>query len=179
MKVIFLDIDGVLNSDEYIDRAKNSQGIERHIDIDKVKLLKKAIDETGAKTVLTSSWRNSNDIGPLRELLAKYEIYFDVTPFINWERGLEIKQWLLEHNRVEDYIILDDEIYDSFDKEMLRHLVKVSDANGRGLGEGLTQKDIDTINKKIWKSKGKFRKVICRRKDNGTCSFNYIDKKRR
>ena len=45
MKVIFLDIDGVLNSDEYIDRAKNVQGIERHIDIDKVKLLKKAIDE--------------------------------------------------------------------------------------------------------------------------------------
>ena len=49
MKVIFLDIDGVLNSDDYIDIAKNSQGIERHIDIDKVKLLKKAIDETGAK----------------------------------------------------------------------------------------------------------------------------------
>lgn len=44
MKVIFLDIDGVLNSDDYIDIAKNSQGIERHIDIDKVKLLKKAID---------------------------------------------------------------------------------------------------------------------------------------
>ena len=44
MKVIFLDIDWVLNSDEYIDRAKNTQGIERHIDIDKVKLLKKAID---------------------------------------------------------------------------------------------------------------------------------------
>lgn len=38
--------------------------------------------------------------------ISKYEIYFDVTPFINWERGLEIKQWLLEHNRVEDYIIL-------------------------------------------------------------------------
>lgn len=92
MKVIFLDIDGVLNSDEYIDRAKNVQGIERHIDIDKVKLLKKAIDETGAKTVLTSSWRNSKDIGPLREFLAKYEIYFDATPFIKWERGLEIKQ---------------------------------------------------------------------------------------
>ena len=157
MKVIFLDIDGVLNSDDYIDIAKNSQGIERHIDIDKVKLLKKAIDETGAKTVLTSSWRNSNDIGPLRELLAKYEIYFDVTPFINWERGLEIKQWLLEHNRVEDYIILDDEIY-SFDKEMLRHLVKVSDANGRGLGEGLTQKDIDTIIKRFGRVKEDFER---------------------
>ena len=113
---------------------------------------------TGAKTVLTSSWRNSNDIGPLRELLAKYEIYFDVTPFINWERGLEIKQWLLEHNRVEDYIILDDEIYDSFDKEMLRHLVKVSDANGRGLGEGLTQKDIDTIIKRFGRVKEDFER---------------------
>ena len=154
MKVIFLDIDGVLNSDDYIDIAKNSQGIERHIDIDKVKLLKKVIDETGAKTVLTSSWRNSNDIGPLRELLAKYEIYFDVTPFINWERGLEIKQWLLEHNRVEDYIILDD----AFDKEMLRHLVKVSDANGRGLGEGLTQKDIDTIIKRFGRVKEDFER---------------------
>ena len=123
-----------------------------------IKLLKKAIDETGAKTVLTSSWRNSKDIGPLRELLAKYEIYFDVTPFINWERGLEIKQWLLEHNRVEDYIILDDEIYDSFDKEMLRHLVKVSDANGRGLGEGLTQKDIDTIIKRFGRVKEDFER---------------------
>lgn len=39
----FLDIDGVLNSDDYIDIAKNSQGIERHIDIDKVKLLKKRL----------------------------------------------------------------------------------------------------------------------------------------
>lgn len=76
-----------------------------------------------------------------------------MTPFINWERGLEIKQWLLEHNRVEDYIILDDEIYDSFDKEMLRHLVKVSDANGRGLGEGLTQKDINIIIKRFGRTK--------------------------
>ena len=156
MKVIFLDIDGVLNSDEYIDRAKNTQGIERHIE--KVKLLKKAIDETGAKTVLTSSWRNSKDIGPLREFLAKYEIYFDATPFIKWERGLEIKQWLSENKGVEDYIILDDEIYDSFDKEMLRHLVKVSDANGRGLGEGLTQKDIDTIIKRFGRVKEDFER---------------------
>ena len=122
------------------------------------KLLKKAIDETGAKTVLTSSWRNSKDIGPLREFLAKYEIYFDATPFIKWERGLKIKQWLSENKGVEDYIILDDEIYDSFDKEMLRHLVKVSDTNGRGLGEGLTQKDIYTIIKRFGRVKEDFER---------------------
>ena len=81
-----------------------------------------------------------------------------MTPFINWERGLEIKQWLSENKGVEDYIILDDEIYDSFDQEMLRHLVKVSDANGRGLGEGLTQKDIDTIIKRFGRVKEDFER---------------------
>ena len=45
MKVIFLDVDGVLNSDEYIDRTKNQgiQGIERDIDVEKIKLLKKLV----------------------------------------------------------------------------------------------------------------------------------------
>ena len=59
---------------------------------------------------------------------------------------------------MEDYIILDDEIYDSFDQEMLRHLVKVSDANGRGLEEGLTQKDIDTIIKRFGRVKEDFER---------------------
>ena len=59
MKVIFLDIDGVLNSDEYFDKIENLnvQGIEREIDVNKIKLLKRAVDETKAKVVLTSSWR--------------------------------------------------------------------------------------------------------------------------
>ena len=155
MKIIFLDIDGVLNSDEYIDRAKaqNLEGIRKHIDDEKVKLLKNAINETGAKTVLTSSWRNSKDIIPLRKLLASYGISFDVTPFINWDRGLEIKKWLAEHEQVEDYVILDDEIYDSFDTAMLEHLIKISNANGRGLGEGLLQKDIDAIIKRFGRIK--------------------------
>ena len=59
MKIIFLDIDGVLNSDEYFDKIKNLNinGIENDIDIRKIILLKKSLDETGAKIVLTSSWR--------------------------------------------------------------------------------------------------------------------------
>lgn len=71
---------------------------------------------------------------------------------------MEIKQWLSENKGVEDYIILDDEIYDSFDQEMLSHLVKVSDANRRGLGEGLTQKDIDTIIKRLGRVKEDFER---------------------
>ena len=74
MKVIFLDVDGVLNSDEYFDRIQNLdiEGIESDIDINKVKLLKKAVDTTGAKVVLSSSWRYTRNALVLKELLAKH-----------------------------------------------------------------------------------------------------------
>lgn len=128
MKVIFLDVDGVLNSDEYFDKTKslNMQGIEEDIDIEKIKLLKKAINETGARVVLSSSWRYTRNGQQLKELLSNYQIYVDSTPFIQNKRGLEIKQWLLENQNVEDFVILDDEIFDSYDDELIKKLIKIS-----------------------------------------------------
>ena len=157
MKVIFLDIDGVLNSDEYLDKVKNSdiQGIERDIDVEKVKLLKRAIDETGARVVLSSSWRYTRNARYLKELLANYEIRVDSTPYIRDERGLEIKKWLSENQGVEDFIILDDEIFDSFDEELIKKLVKISNGNGRSLGEGLLPKDVDEIIERLGRKKVK------------------------
>ena len=157
MKVIFLDIDGVLNSDEYLDKVKNSdiQGIERDIDVGKVKLLKRAIDETGARVVLSSSWRYTRNARYLKELLANYEIRVDSTPYIQDIRGLEIKKWLSENQGVEDFIILDDEICDSFDEELIKKLVKVSNGNGRSLGEGLLPKDVDEIIERLGRKKVK------------------------
>ena len=157
MKVIFLDIDGVLNSDEYLDKVKNSdiQGIERDIDVGKVKLLKRAIDETGARVVLSSSWRYTRNARYLKELLANYEIRVDSTPYIQDIRGLEIKKWLSENQGVEDFIILDDEIFDSFDEGLIKKLVKVSNGNGRSLGEGLLPKDVDEIIERLGRKKVK------------------------
>ena len=157
MKVIFLDIDGVLNSDEYLDKVKNSdiQGIERDIDVGKVKLLKRAIDETGARVVLSSSWRYTRNARYLKELLANYEIRVNSTPYIQDIRGLEIKKWLSENQGVEDFIILDDEIFDSFDEELIKKLVKVSNGNGRSLGEGLLPKDVDEIIERLGRKKVK------------------------
>ena len=86
MKIIFLDIDGVLNSDEYFEKTVhlNIQGIESEIDIEKVKLLKKAIDETGAKVVLSSTWRYKRKVKYLKELLSHYGIVIvDSTPFLD------------------------------------------------------------------------------------------------
>ncbi len=151
MKVIFLDIDGVLNSDEYLKKVKwlHIQGIESEIDINKIKLLKKAVDETKAKVVLTSSWRFTRKAQSLRNLLANYGIYVDSTPFINNKRGLEIKKWLSDNTNVEDYVIIDDEKFDSYDEELLSKLIKISNGNGYTFGEGLLSKDVDEIIKRL------------------------------
>ena len=147
MKVIILDVDGVLNSNEYLDKVKKSdvQGIERYIDVEKMKLLKRAIDETGARGVLSFTWRYTSNARYLKELLADYGIRVDSTPYIQDERGLEIKEWLSQHKGIENFVILDDEIFDSFDEELIKNLVKISNGNGRSLGEGLLSKDVDEI----------------------------------
>ncbi len=158
MKIIFLDIDGVLNSDEYFDKIKNLNinGIENDIDISKIILLKKSLDETGAKIVLTSSWRYTRKAQELKQLLLSYGIIVDCTPFIDNERGIEIKKWLQEHNDVQDFVILDDEIFDSYDEKLMKKLIKISDTNGINYGEGLQPKHIQEIIQRF----GKKEKII-------------------
>ncbi len=157
MKVIFLDVDGVLNSDEYFDKIKNLNidGIQSEIDVEKIKLLNIAINETKVKIVLTSSWRYTRNAQELRKLLSEYGISTDSTPFIQNERGLEIKQYLYEHPDVEDFVIVDDEIFDSYNDELVKKLVKISNGNGHNFGEGLLPKDIDEIIKRLGRNKEK------------------------
>ena len=52
MKVIFLDIDGVLNSQMLIEKNENEK-----IDINAVKLLKSLVDQSGALVVMSSGWK--------------------------------------------------------------------------------------------------------------------------
>ena len=158
MKVIFLDVDGVLNSDEYIARTikEKTLGIFADVDTDKIRLLQQAIQATGANIVLSTSWRYSKRIGSLKELLGLYGIYTDSTPCINQERGTEIRTWLNEHPEVEDYVILDDEVHDTFDDEMMGKLIKVSEkeGSGKGLGVGLMPSDIEEIINRLGKERG-------------------------
>ena len=128
MKVIFLDKDGVLNSDEYFDNMKwlYTDGVESDVDIGKVKLLKKAVDETGAKVVITASARYTRSGRLLTQLLRDLQIPVDLTPFINNIRGKEIKQWLADNPGTEDFVILDDEIFPSYDESLMKKLIKIS-----------------------------------------------------
>ena len=63
MKVIFLDIDGVMNcQEEMLELLKQNPKERNGVDLPspaKCKLLKKLVDETGAEIVLSSSWRLS------------------------------------------------------------------------------------------------------------------------
>ena len=157
MKVIFLDVDGVLNSDEYFEKVFNLiksgakiQGIERNIDVNKVKLLKEATDLTDAKVVLSTSVRYSQMGEMIKELLLKYGIsVISETTFLNNERGKEIREWLEEHTGIEDFVILDDEIFSSYDEELLKKLIKISNGGGKNAGEGLSKKDIEEIIKRL------------------------------
>ena len=55
MKVLFLDIDGVLNSCN----TKAKVGFERAIEEDKIVLLEEIVERTKAEIVLISSWREN------------------------------------------------------------------------------------------------------------------------
>lgn len=157
MKAIFLDVDGVLNSDEYFDSVSDSDddSIENEIDMDKIKLLKEAVDLTDAQVVLSSSWRYTRKAQSLRELLIENGIVTDVTPFLQNKRGLEIKSWLKNNPDVGDFVILDDEVFDSYDDFLLSKLIKTSDSNGKGFGRGLLPKDVDKIVKQLGNNKNK------------------------
>ena len=123
MKIIFLDVDGVLNCQSTEDHIGRYVGVDE----DKVALLKKIIDATGAKIVLSSTWRlGYNRWGEnlsgfrerLDEALGKYglEVY-DKTEDLGRHgtcRGQEINKWLEQHPDVEEWVVLDDEYFVDF-----------------------------------------------------------------
>ena len=137
IKVIFLDIDGVLNN-EY-SRTRCGQGRCVGIDEDKLKLLETIIDATDAKVVLSSSWRiGINKDGEELENHQKYmyrkfkkahiDIY-DMTPVIRrgYARGEEIATWLKQHPEVYSWVVLDDEWFHDFGEYSIEpHLVQTS-----------------------------------------------------
>ena len=103
MKVIFLDVDGVLNSQQLFEKCEDDQLIS--VDEDNIKNLKTIVDATGAKIVLSSSWRygwaeHSDAVQDwcqiLVDILAKYDLkIIDKTEYLSsGRREDEIKDWL-------------------------------------------------------------------------------------
>lgn len=140
-KVIFLDFDGVITT------LKSNWTIDN----DKVELVKQICDATGAKIVISSSWRRYT-LEQTIEAITNQESLIGHNPFPYLEyivditsrmyafkhgnreehyglcRGIEIEQWLSEHEDVTNYVILDD------DSDMLlsqkEHFIKTHALNG-------------------------------------------------
>jgi len=124
MKVIFLDIDGVLNSQMLIEKNENEK-----IDIAAVKLLKNLVDKSGAVVVMSSGWKlwfDENMVTDDAEAKYLYDILFQYgidiygkTPDFSTDeirtkrtfaevKAMEIIAWLEKHCDVDKYVILDD-----------------------------------------------------------------------
>lgn len=121
-KVIFLDIDGVLNDEG----REVSKGI--YINPEMVRWLRFIVNETNAEIVLTSSWRylyGSYALGgftgadeSMEQLLKTFDSMCLQVPgatpmFFNgpYGRPYEIRTWLSQRPEVESFVILDDETF--------------------------------------------------------------------
>lgn len=135
MKIIFLDFDGVLNSEEWF--KQNQENIRKksllhreaaELSPDMIRRVLKIIDETGANIVIASSWRilhpllEINDIFRIMGFPKMADHIIDRTPFESevlkfgvptdtgvW-RGHEIEFWIKDFQRkngpLESFVII-------------------------------------------------------------------------
>ena len=136
-RVLFLDIDGVLNSNF----GNNKRQTE--ISDEKIKLLAYLVRETNSEIILHSGWRFWFDSGlkplckeanKLVELLEKENLHIKgVTPNLTTEeirktkkfslvKADEILLWINSHNDVTEWVVLDD--LDLHNSQIERNQVK-------------------------------------------------------
>lgn len=138
MKVVFLDVDGVLNHpgtygpDAPWRRADERVAIRIPVEPDCVARLNRLLAVTGARVVISSSWRlfaRWEDLGPaLVQHGLVGEVVGETPDLVNdpvwldaWrnregapleherlERGMEVAEWLSSHPEVSSFVILDD-----------------------------------------------------------------------
>lgn len=138
IKVIFLDVDGVLNSDKTSRRTASGYTF---VGSRQMKNLRRIVEETGAKVVLSSDWRYdrddpkwNGDFLELEEELLRYGIsLYGFTPELrSAHRGAEIDTWLKDHDEVENFVILDDRLDIEPNKD---HWVRTVMSRGLGIEE--------------------------------------------
>jgi hypothetical protein len=110
-KIMFLDIDGVLNSrrtciafDGFPHSFSDSDLVK--FDWVAVGLISNLCRETGCKIVLSSTWRYDYTAEQCAEAFDLPII--DITPNLMRGRGWEIAEWLEDHPEVTTYAIVDD-----------------------------------------------------------------------
>lgn len=160
MKLIFLDIDGVLNNTKDVKKYRLFLKGERKVLIDIEpffyfkKLLKEIEEEKlDVRVVISSSWRLGTTAADWKKLFKHYfnddKIVSGRTLHLECDRGLEILNFLQMMDEIketiEDYIVIDDDIEDIIDYVGKRRIVKTS------VKRGLTNSDVKKIVRKLKK----------------------------
>lgn len=148
-RILFLDIDGVLNSNFWNNRHQVEISDGTLIDEEKIKLLAYLVRETNSEIILHSGWRFWFDSGlkplckeanKLVELLEKEDLHIKgITPNLTTEeirqakkfslvKADEILLWLNLHNSVTEWVVFDD--LDLHNDKIKRHQVKTDQTIG-------------------------------------------------
>lgn len=108
MKIIFLDIDGVLVTDR--SRRFGRWSVQGPFDLVAVSNLNKLIDATNARVVISSAWRTDSSLN-MKTVLGRAGVECEIvgqTPVLGG-RAFEIAVWLFYHrNRIDRFVIIDD-----------------------------------------------------------------------
>lgn len=113
MKIIFLDVDGVLNSQRFFnEREKKGNDLDENCII----ILAKIVEGTNAQIVVSSTWRlHKNCFHTLRDRLRlhKIRIIGNTITDPNRERADEVNHWIKNHeDYIESFCIIDDDTFD-------------------------------------------------------------------
>jgi hypothetical protein len=125
MNIIFLDIDGVLNCEDfYKNRGEETRNYPLcEIDPFRIELLNNIITEVDVKIVISSSWRHNGPIEELRNIFTEVGFKGDIIDFTPTSRcsmcmrGNEIHKWIKDNEKLlgkpyhqyKSYVIIDDD----------------------------------------------------------------------
>ena len=122
IKFLFLDIDGVLNHQEWYERTWNQRKKQEikypYCEFDPicVERVNKILKETGAKLVISSTWRDDPQLSNTFEEIGLPTEFLKTLPmFESYYRGIktrgeEINYFLKKYNNTEiKYVIIDDD----------------------------------------------------------------------
>ena len=117
MKVIFLDIDGVLNSRAWFERHGRERGLG-HLEPSACARVQRLCDETGAALVISSTWRLIHKRAVIGDMFRARDLtatILGMTAALHTARGHEIQAWLDASpaiaglGAVDGMVILDDD----------------------------------------------------------------------
>lgn len=129
MKILFLDVDGVLNNANTLKNQGRTGWPLNHLDASRIELLNQIVEETDCRIVLSSSWRVLFEWSAFAQVLTQKgfrhpDKFIGQTPRANFDnRGMEIAHWLQQNKEVTSFVILDD---DADMAHLLPHLVQTS-----------------------------------------------------